>query len=134
MNDKERAVMQQALEALESSVATCFDRYAYDQFMSRPEHFVNQAITAIREALAEQPAQQEQDRQIDQLIQERDHRDEIIDKLCDAVLGPDRYEWSSQYFFEDAVREVEERMAALRERRAKERERCAQIEIPEVKG
>lgn len=57
--------------------------------------------------------EQEQDRQIDQLIQERDHRDEIIDKLCDAVLGPDRYEWSSQYFFEDAVREVEERMAAL---------------------
>lgn len=57
--------------------------------------------------------QQEQGRQIDQLIKERDHRDEIIDKLCDAVLGPDRYEWSSQYFFEDAVREVEERMAAL---------------------
>lgn len=72
-----------------------------------------QAITAIRKALASQPAQQqEQGRQIDQLIKERDHRDEIIDKLCDAVLGPDRYEWSSQYFFEDAVREVEERMAA----------------------
>lgn len=71
------------------------------------------AITALREALTEQPAQQEQDRQIDQLIQERDHRDEIIDKLCDAVLGPDRYEWSSQYFFEDAVREVQERIAAL---------------------
>lgn len=55
----------------------------------------------------------ELDSQIDQLIQERDHRDEIIDKLCDAVLGPDRYEWSSMYFFEDAVREVEERMEAL---------------------
>lgn len=75
---------------------------------------------------AEQPAQHEQDRQIDQLIQERDHRDEIIDKLCDAVLGPDRYEWSSQYFFEDAVREVEEHMAAL-EQPAQQQEPVAYI-------
>ena len=44
-----------ALEALERCVATCFDRYAHEQVMSRPEHFVNQTITAIREALAEQP-------------------------------------------------------------------------------
>ena len=55
MTTKDKA-LRMALEALESSVATCFDRYAYDQFMSRPEHFVNQAITAIREALSEQPA------------------------------------------------------------------------------
>jgi len=45
-----------ALEALEKSVATCFDRYAHEQVMSRPEHFINQAIITIKEALA-QPAQ-----------------------------------------------------------------------------
>jgi len=46
-----------ALEALERSVATCFDRYAHEQVMSRPEHFINQAITAIKESLA-QPEQE----------------------------------------------------------------------------
>ena len=39
-----------ALEALEKSVATCFDRCAHEQVMSRPEHFINQAITAIKQA------------------------------------------------------------------------------------
>ena len=96
-----KEAMKLALEALKQ----------IDEAMPFPVAKLAQA--ALREALAEQPAQQEQDRQIDQLIQERDHRDKIIDKLCDAVLGPDRYEWSSQYFFEDAVREVEERIAAL---------------------
>jgi hypothetical protein len=41
-----------AREALEKSVATCFDRCAHEQVMSRPEHFINQAITAIKQALA----------------------------------------------------------------------------------
>jgi len=41
-----------ALEALEKSVATCFDRYSFEQVMSRPEHFINQAITAIKQARA----------------------------------------------------------------------------------
>jgi hypothetical protein len=40
-----------ALEALERCVATCFDQYAHEQVMGRPEHFVNQAITAIKAAL-----------------------------------------------------------------------------------
>jgi hypothetical protein len=40
-----------ALEALERCVATCFDQYAHEQVMSWPEHFVNQTITAIKEAL-----------------------------------------------------------------------------------
>jgi|694.fasta_scaffold05241_18 hypothetical protein len=131
MNDKTRAAMQQALEVLKEIHPGNMTLMAEEAW--------NKATTAIREALAQQKLsdsirpkgksitkvwvdeinqtleqpEQEQDRQIDQLIQERDHRDEIIDKLCDAVLGPDRYEWSSQYFFEDAVREVEERMAAL---------------------
>jgi hypothetical protein len=46
-----------ALEALERCVATCFDPYAHEQAMSWPEHFVNQTITAIKEALA-QPEQE----------------------------------------------------------------------------
>ncbi len=45
-----------ALEALERCVATCFDPYAHEQAMSWSEHFVNQTITAIKEALA-QPEQ-----------------------------------------------------------------------------
>ena len=49
--------LKMALEALERSVATCFDPYAHEQVMSRPEHFVNQTITAIKEALA-QPEQE----------------------------------------------------------------------------
>ena len=77
------------------------------------DRVLGKAADKLRAALEQPQVEQEQGRQIDQLIRERDHRDEIIDKLCDAVLGPDRYEWSSQYFFEDAVREVEERMAAL---------------------
>ena len=46
-----------ALQALERCVATCFDPYAHEQAMSWPEHFVNQTITAIKEALA-QPEQE----------------------------------------------------------------------------
>ena len=41
-----------ALEALKRSVATCFDPYSHEHVMSRPEHFINQAITAIEAALA----------------------------------------------------------------------------------
>jgi len=42
-----------ALEALERCVATCFDLYAHEQAISWSEHFVNQTITAIKEALAQ---------------------------------------------------------------------------------
>ncbi len=43
--------MKQALEALEKSVSTCFDRYSHEQVMSRPEHFINQTMTALRLAI-----------------------------------------------------------------------------------
>lgn len=124
-----------ALEALEQMYTRNYKRNALEAITAIREALAQPELTfdgltptefALRELYEFQEAtgcdtaaefkaqpEQEQDRQIDQLIQERDHRDEIIDKLCDAVLGPDRYEWSSQYFFEDAVREVEERMAAL---------------------
>ena len=53
----EREALKLALEALEHCVETCFDKYSHEQVMSRPEHFVNQTITAIKEALA-QPEQE----------------------------------------------------------------------------
>lgn len=56
------------------------------------------------------------EKEVLEVIQQRDHRDEIIDALCDAVLGPDRDEWSSAYYFEDAVVEVQERIQELTER------------------
>jgi hypothetical protein len=74
----------------------------------RDESEPAQLLFKLRQAIEEA---ERQDQQIDQLILERDHAHEIIDKLCDAVLGADRHEWSSMYFFEDAVRDVEERMA-----------------------
>ena len=40
-----------ALEALERIIATCLDPYSHEQVRSRPEHFINQAITAIKAAL-----------------------------------------------------------------------------------
>jgi hypothetical protein len=40
-----------ALEALERIIATCLDPYSHEQVRSRPEHFINQTITAIKAAL-----------------------------------------------------------------------------------
>ena len=60
MTNEERKVIELALEALERSVATCFDQRSHDEVMGRPEHFVNQTITTIKEALA-QPDQDEVD-------------------------------------------------------------------------
>lgn len=47
------SAMKQALEALERSVTTCFDQYAHQQAMSQPDHFINQTITSLRQAIAE---------------------------------------------------------------------------------
>jgi hypothetical protein len=46
-------VLKQTMEALERSVATCFDQYAHQQVMSQPDHFINQAITSLRQAIAQ---------------------------------------------------------------------------------
>ena len=44
------ALVRQCESALEKSVSTCFDRFAHNQVLGDPEHFVNQALTAIKEA------------------------------------------------------------------------------------
>jgi hypothetical protein len=119
MTTLHEAAMRQALEALEkfevfrrimTDGPDTSDKLLAEDYAEMAFVQGRTAIEALRSALAQQG---EQDRQLDQLLKERDHRDEIINKLCDAVLGTDRYEWSSMYFFEDAVREVEERMCAL---------------------
>ena len=51
-------VLKQALDALERSVATCFDQYAHQQVMSQPDHFINQAITSLRQAIKELESQE----------------------------------------------------------------------------
>lgn len=88
------------IESLRSALAQQGEPVVHHHGFSK----TNQHLRAINESL---------DKQLDEVMRERDHREEIINQLCDAVLGPDRYEWSSMHFFEDAVREVEERMAAL---------------------
>ena len=75
---------------------------------------LQQAITRQAEALASACAKIERLEASElQLIDQRDHREEIINQLCDAVLGDDRHEWSSDYHFEDAVEEVEVKEAVL---------------------
>ena len=48
---------------------------------------------------------------IAQLIEERDVREDILDKVLDMVLGIDRPEWSSSYQYIDAVEDVREALA-----------------------
>lgn len=64
-------------------------------------------------ATAEQPVQQWGEREFDEILKQRDHREEVIDALCDAVLGENRPEWSSAYDFADAISDVRERITAL---------------------
>lgn len=53
------------------------------------------------------------DQALAEVIKERDDAEEFGDKLLDLVLGSDRPEWSSAYGSDDALLQVEEKMAAL---------------------
>lgn len=77
------------------------------------ESDVEDIYRAMLSASPSAPAAAQVAQEIEQLIRERDDRDEIIDRLCDAVLGEDRHEWSSAYGFDDAVADVEERINQL---------------------
>lgn len=72
-----------------------------------------QSVTDMLSVSPAAPEGADPEREIEQLIRERDQRDEIIDRLCDAVLGSERPEWSSAYGFDDAVADVEERITQL---------------------
>ena len=76
-----------ALEALERCVATCFDPYAHEQAMSWPEHFVNQTITAIKEALA-QPKSEYERGFIDGMQKQMQSS---VDKAVNAMTQPTYY-------------------------------------------
>ena len=62
------------------------------------------------------------------LISERDYRDEIIDRMADAVLGTDRAEWSSSYELADAAQEVEDFMVQVGATNAKVEKLEAEVE------
>jgi hypothetical protein len=62
-----------ALEALERCVATCFDPYAHEQAMSGSEHFVNQTITAIKEALEQPEHIQVSPLEFVEMVMEKEH-------------------------------------------------------------
>ena len=64
----------------------------------------NQRLRAINESL---------DKQLEEVMTERDDRTDTIDKLLDLVQGKDRPEWSSAYDYGDALIQVEDHMHAL---------------------
>ena len=81
------------------------------------EHNRNRLRKAIitaptAEPVAQGEAADKHERELLSLIDERDRREEIIDCLCDAVLGQGRPEWSSAYGYDDALLEVQEAMFA----------------------
>lgn len=53
------------------------------------------------------------EREMGQLIDERDRAEDALNKVLDLVLDPERDEWSSAYDYDDAVSDVEDRMAEL---------------------
>ena len=61
------------------------------------------------------------------LIAERDYRDEVIDRMADAVLGTDRAEWSSSYDLADAAQEVEDRITCLEAQHDRHRNHCGRV-------
>jgi len=81
------------------------------------EHNRNRLRKAILAAPTAEPVAQgevadKHERELLSLIDERDRREEIIDCLCDAVLGQGWPEWSSAYGYDDALLEVQEAMFA----------------------
>ena len=74
---KQIEALKLALVALERSVATCFDQYAHQQVMSQPDHFINQTITAIKEALANVATEDTSKERVDE-IQKQRHEQEPV--------------------------------------------------------
>ena len=79
-----------------------------EKFRSFPEDIAAATELRRQHARIEQLEKYESD-----LITERDYRDEIIDRMADAVLGTDRAEWSSSYDLADAAQEVEDFMVQV---------------------
>ncbi|MDX2187781.1 MAG: hypothetical protein SFV32_12670 [Opitutaceae bacterium] len=54
------------------------------------------------------------------VIRERDYREDVINRLCDAAGHKfcKDFEWTSHYGFEDAIRDVEDKVDGMREKLA----------------
>lgn len=102
----------------------CDEANAVDTVIGRPE-VLRAKLKALRDEIGSMTASyvqvapagaqvrdEEPEREILQLIDERDERERVIDAILDAVLGPRRPEWSSHYGFADAVRDVQECIAS----------------------
>ena len=75
------------------------------------EEFRAKVTRAAREPLLARIAELEASES--RTITQRDHCEEVIDRMADAVLGKDRHEWTSNYDYMDAAQEVEDRIAEL---------------------
>ena len=74
---------------------------------------VHQSAHQFRASFAKSSATQWGEKEFTDLILQRERLEKVIDALCDAALGEDRTEWSSAYYFEDAISDVQERIGAL---------------------
>lgn len=85
--------------------------------LGHAEHFVEVRASVVAEVIKLADRQHariaELEKNESNLIAQRDHCEEVIDRMADAVLGKDRPEWSSAYDFMDAAQEVDDRIAEL---------------------
>ena len=51
-------VLKQLVDALEKAGGTCLDEFSHREMMSQPDHFMNQAIQAGKQAIAELESQE----------------------------------------------------------------------------
>jgi len=76
-------------------------------------HEIDTRFKAAKMLRAQQARIAELEASESRTIAQRDHCEEVIDRMADAVLGKDRPEWSSAYDFMDAAQEVDDRIAEL---------------------
>ena len=76
---------------------------------------------------AERATEALQEREITQLIKERDSSENAIDKILDRVLGEDRTEWSNAYQIGDAIDEVDVAVTTLEKECAAARAEIARL-------
>lgn len=114
--DAVHQIAEPALQALRERMRFTHARLGHaERFVEAPAAVVAEVIK-----LADRQAARiaELEKAESDLIAQRDHCEEIIDRMADAVLGKDRPEWSSNYDFIDAAQEVEDRVAELQEKAA----------------
>ena len=102
----EREALKLSQDALERSVATCFDQYAHQQVMSQPDHFINQTITAIKEALA-QPEQEPMRLRRGDILRSIE-TDELCTVWSTSTTGKTLIKWGANDFCEYTAEQIGE--------------------------